>query len=153
MEKDSYLEGIKSAWLGEQMGEAFFSGMAERTSDESLRSAWQTLARLEHVTGNRMAELLETYGEAPSGDGTYGVGEEILSQYLDTPHMESMARMKDVVEKAIVRFDQLLAVAPEADVPAVQFLVQHEEALLSFVEKEIAGDREHSLEAAEKLIG
>ena len=30
MDRDSYLEGVRSAWLGERFGEVFFNGMAER---------------------------------------------------------------------------------------------------------------------------
>ncbi len=152
MERDSYLEGIRSAWLGERFGEVFFDALAERTEDESLRNKWQTLARLEHVTGMKMAALLESHGEEAVTHDSVEVGEEILSQYTSAPHLDAMMGMKDVVEKAIVRFDQLLAVAPESDVPAVQFLVAHEQALLDFVEHEIAGNGDHALDATEALL-
>ena len=152
MERDSYLEGIKSAWLGELFGEVFFNAMAERATDESMRAKWQTLAKLENVTGKKMAALLETHGESAVTDEAIEVSDEILSRYTDASHHDSMMRMKDVVEKAIIHFDQLLAVAPESDVPAVQFLVQHEQALLDFVESEIAGDRARALDATEALL-
>jgi hypothetical protein len=129
MERDSYLEGIRGAWLGEQFGEAFFKALADRTDDESMRSTWQTLATLENVTGKSMAGVLEAYGEAAVAHEVIEVGDEVLNQYTQVSHLDSMLRMKDVVDKAIVRFDQLLAVAPESDVPAVQFLVHHEHAL------------------------
>ena len=152
MERDDYLEGIRGAWLGEQFGEVFFQALAERAEEETMRSKWQTLARLENVTGNRMASLLEAHGEAATTDEAIEVGDELVARYADVPHLDSMLHMKDVVEKAIVRFDQLLAVAPEADVAAVQFLVDHEQALLTFVEREIAGEGARSLEAAEALL-
>ena len=63
-----------------------------------------------------------------------------------------MTQMKSVVEKAIIHFDQLLAVAPESDVPAVQFLVQHEQALLTFVERELAGKSTASLDDVRLLL-
>jgi len=152
MERDNYMDGIRSAWLGEQLGEAFFKALAGRTEDESMRSTWQTLAKLENVTGKRMAGVLEAHGEAAVTDEIIEVGDEILSQYVDASHLDSMIRMKDVVEKAIIRFDQLLAVAPEPDVPSVQFLVRHEQALLTFVDREIAGSHAHALEDVEKLL-
>ena len=152
MERDSYIEGIRGAWLGEQFGEAFFQALADRADDNPMRAAWQTLAKLENVTGKRMAALLEAHGEAAVTDEVIEVGNEILSQYTGTSHLQSMMRMKDVVEKAIIRFDQLLAVAPESDVPSVQFLVHHEQALLTFVDREIAGEQAHALEDVEKLL-
>ena len=117
-----------------------------------MQTKWQTLAKLEHVTGNRMAALLEAHGEKAATDDAIEVGEEILSRYADATHLDAMATMKDVVERAISRFDQLLALAPDDDVPAVQFLVDHELALLTFVERELAGDGARSLEAAEALL-
>ena len=152
MERDSYLEGIRGAWLGEQFGEAFFKALADRTEDEPMRSTWRTLAKLENVTGQRMAAVLEAHGETAVTDEVIEVGDEILSQYTDASHLNAMERMKDVVEKAIIRFDQLLAVAPESDVPSVQFLVHHEQALLTFVEREIVGDQARALEDVEKLL-
>ena len=152
MERDSYIEGIRSAWLGERLGEVFFRAMANRTDDQSMQTAWRTLAQLENVTGKRMAAVLETYGETVTADGTIEVGDDIIQQYTGVPHLDAMKHMKDVVEQALVRFDQLLAVAPESDVPQVRFLVQHEQALLTFVEREIAGDRANALADVEQLL-
>ena len=152
MERDSYIEGIRGAWLGEQFGEAFFKALADRTDDESMRSSWQTLANLENVTGKRMAAVLEAHGEAAVAHDVIEVGDEVLSRYTGVSHLDAMMKMKDVVEKAIIRFDQLLAVAPETDVQAVQFLVHHEQALLTFFDREITGDQAHALEDVETLL-
>ena len=152
MERDSYLDGIRSAWLGEQFGEVFFKALADRTEDDSMQLTWQTLANLENVTGKRMAAVLEAHGEPAVTDEIIEVGDEILNQYAGASHLDSMMRMKDVVEKAIIRFEQILGAAPESDVPSVQFLVHHEQALLTFVDREIAGDHAHALEHVEKLL-
>ena len=151
MERDSYLDGIHSAWLGEQFGEVFFSALADRALDDTMRDKWQRLAQLENVTGKRMAGILEAYGQAPTA-GDIEVGDDILSRYTNVSHHDAMLGMRDVVEKAIIHFDQLLAVAPEQDVPQVQFLVQHEQALLTFVERELAGDGGNALEAVDALL-
>ena len=146
MERDSYLEGVRSAWLGELFGEVFFKALAERSDDPSMSAKWQRLAELENVTGKKMAALLESHGEAAVTEEAIEVGDDILGRYTDTSHHESMMHMKDVIENAIARFDQLLATAPESDIPAVQFLVRHEQALLTFIECEMAGDGERALE-------
>lgn len=152
MERDSYLDGIRSAWLGERFGEVFFTAMAQHAADEPMQSKWRQLAELERVTGARMAALLEAHGERAETEERIEVSDEVLSRYTDVPHIEAMHHMRDVVEKAIVHFDQLLAVAPDEDVPAVRFLVEHEQALMTFVDCEIAGDAEDSLKDVERLL-
>ncbi len=152
MEHDNYLDGIRSAWLGELFGQAFFKAMANASDDERMQVTWKTLAKLEYVTGNRMATLLESNGEKAATDQIIDISDELLRQYTDVSHFESMTRMQDVIEKAIIRFDQLLAVAPENDVNAVRFLVEHELALQTFVEREIAGHTENSLEEVIRFL-
>ncbi len=152
MERDNYLEGIRSAWLGEQFGEVFFNALAARTDDPLLQARWQTLARLEQVTGAKMAAVLERHGEQAATDEAIEISDEVLAQYTSASHADSMRRMKDVVEQAIARFDQLLAVAPEEDVPEVRFLVQHEQALLTFAERELADDGGQALAEVERLL-
>ena len=100
-----------------------------------------------------MADLLATYGETVNEDEPISLGDDIIAQYADVPHAEAMQQMRDLVETAIVHFDQLLAVAPEDDVPAVHFLVQHEQALLEFVDVELAEDGRDSLRATQALLG
>ncbi len=148
----NYLDGIKSAWLGEQYGAAFFSCMASHTPDASMQVLWETLAELETLSGRRMAALLESHGETTSTNEIIEISDEMLHQYIDPPHQESMLQMRSTIEKAVARYDQLLAVAPEDDVTAVQFLVDHELALLDFVDCELRGDHEHALDSVKTLL-
>lgn len=150
--ESNFLDGIKSAWLGEQYGAAFFNALADTTSDDSLKSCWQTLAKLESVTGGRMADLLATHGESPNTDEIIEISDEMLDDYTAHSHEDAMHHMKPTIEKAIARYDQLLAVAPEDDVPAVQFLVDHELALLDFVDCELSGNHEHALDSVKRLL-
>ncbi len=53
----------------------------------------------------------------------------IIQRYTSVPHLEAMSHMQEVLEKAIVHFDQLSAVAPQTNVADVQFLVAHEQVL------------------------
>ncbi len=152
MERDDYVDGIRSAWLGEQFGEVFFTQMAAQATDANLKSKWQRLANLEQVTGSKMADVLSAHGAATTIERAVEVDDSVMDRYTEASHQDAMLRMKSVVEKAVVHFDQLLAVAPDDDVPAVQFLVQHELALLSFVERELEGDTVHSLDAVEDLL-
>jgi len=152
MDRDNYIEGIRSAWLGEQFGHAFFNAMAGKTNDPIMASRWRTLAQLELVTGNRMATLLEAHGESATTNEIIEISDEVLQRYTEGSHIDSMTKMKATIESALVRFDQLLAVVPDSDVGEIQFLVSHEQALLTFVDCEISGDSDNSLAAVNKLL-
>ncbi|MEM7001955.1 MAG: hypothetical protein AAF529_14295 [Pseudomonadota bacterium] len=152
MDRDNYLEGIRGAWLGELYGEAFFNAMAQRSDDAQLRQKWLTLARLEQLTGQRMAQVLAAHGESTVPTEAIEVGPELIDRYANVPHSEALLRFQDVVDKAVIKFDQLLAITPEEDVAAVKFLVDHELALQAFVEHELAGDQARSLDAVAQLL-
>ncbi len=153
MDKDNYIEGIRSAWLGEQFGRAFFLEMKKATDDAAWQDKWQTLAQLEEMTGQRMADLLASHGESATTDIPVEVSPEIMEQYIGVPMQDVMTQFKVRVEQALLRFDHLLAVAPDEDIPAVQFLVDHELALLDFVDAELTGRQGESLDHVNRLLG
>ena len=146
---DDYIAGVKSAWLGEQHGRAAFTALAEAAGDAGTAGKWKTLAQLEQVTGQRMAALLESYGEMP--DEPFIDVEAIVDRFSTESHLEIMADMKKIIGPAIERFDRLLGIAPESDIDAVQFLVDHEVALMTFVDRELEG-RADSLAQVEALL-
>jgi len=152
MDRDNYIESIRSAWLGEQFGHAFFTRLAEVSTDPAIEGRWRTLAQLELVTGHRMATLLESHGEQATSDEIIEISDEVLQRYTESSHIESMTRMKATIESALGRFDQLLAIVPDSDVSAIQFLVDHEQALLTFVDREMDGDSRNSLAEVNRLL-
>ena len=154
---DSYEEGIFQAWIGELQGEMFFDAMAQSTvgvdrEQRGQREKWETLAELERVTGRRMAKLLETKDIELAAPAPSGQLLDALAAYTKMPFAEAVSAMRPILLPAIDRFEALLTQAPAADRQAVQFLVDHERAILSFVELEEAGQTEASLDAASALI-
>ena len=154
---DSYEEGIFQAWVGELQGEMFFDAMAQSTVGVDLgrrgrREKWETLAELERVTGRRMAKLLEAKDIELAAPAPSGQLLDALAAYTKMPYAEAVSAMRPILLPAIDRFEALLTQAPAADRQAVQFLVDHERAILSFVELEEAGETDASLDAARALI-
>ena len=150
----SYEDGIFQAWVGELQGEMFFDGMAQSTgrADDKQRQNWQTLAELERVTGRRMAALLEAKNIELAAPESPRQLLDALAAYAKMPYVEAVSAMRPILLPAIDRFEALLAQAPATDRQAVQFLVDHERAILSFVELEEAGETDASLDAARALI-
>ena len=157
---DSYEEGIFQAWVGELQGEMFFDAMAQSTvgvdrgrrGRRGRREKWETLAELERVTGRRMAKLLEAKDIELAAPAPSGQLLDALVAYTKMPYAEAVSAMRPILLPAIDRFEALLTQAPAADRQAVQFLVDHERAILSFVELEEAGQTDASLDAARALI-
>ena len=136
---DDYIAGIHSAWLGERLGHAAFMARAEAEHDDSRAEQWQVLARLEEATGDRMINILKSHGEQVDDEPIVDLESEAFQAYLALPHDDVMSYMRDRVISALSRFEHLLAMAPEADLVNVQFLVDHELALLDYVDAELAG--------------
>lgn len=147
----SYADGLYDAWVGELQGEAFFEQVAQTAGTEE-RAKWETLAELERVTGRRMAGLLKARNMSLTAPEESGELVAAARTYAAMPFAEAVSAMRPILDAAIERFEALLAQAPAAERETVQFLVDHEQAILSFVELEEAGQGAASLDAARTLI-
>ena len=135
---ESYLNG---AYQGEVFGEAFFALLAERTDDADEAAKWRLLEHLERHVKGRLCEELERRGlprdESPamveegrksaSGVGAFPSGADALA-FRDT--------MRGVVEKYRASRDA----APDDLKQLAEFVLGHEQALLEFAERELAGE-------------
>ena len=148
---EDYIAGVHNAWLGERLGFAAFSSRAEAERDEVLAEKWRLLAKLEQVTGERMAKVLRAHGEEAEEEPFIDRESEAFQTYLTLSHVEVTGYMRERVLGALERFEHLLATAPESDLEEIQFLVDHELALLTFVDKEADGDAD-SLGGVQELL-
>ena len=146
-----YREGIRSAWQGEQWGKAFFERLAQATEDAGHRAKWQALAELEEATGTRLAPLVDDR-TAVSLDEEIRPLDAAVAAYSRLPWPEAMQQMMTVLDPAIERFRELLAMAPEEDNETLQILFDHEVALKQFAERELAGDSQASLDPVRAVI-
>ena len=147
----SYADGLHEAWVGELQGEAFFEQVAQKAEGDA-RAKWETLAELERVTGRRMAALLQARKMPLDAPETPRQLLQAVDAYAQMPFVQAVSAMRPILDTAIERFEALLAEAPATERDAVQFLVDHERAILTFVEREEAGDGATSLDAAQALI-
>lgn len=148
---DGYRDGIRQAWQGEVWGKAFFERLAAATDDAGQRAKWQVLAELEEATGNRLAPLVADAEESPAANA-YRPLESAVAAYAELAWPAAMEQMMDILDPAIERFGELLALAPDAERETVQILFDHEVALKRFAERELAGEAETSLEPIRAVI-
>ena len=148
---NEYREGIRFAWLGELWGKVFFERLAQATDDAGHRARWQVLAELEEATGTRLAPLVDDR-TWPATEEEIRPLEAAVTAYSQLPWPEAMQQMAILIDPAIERFRELLAMAPEEDRETVQILFDHEVALKEFAERELAGDSQSSLDPVRAVI-
>ena len=149
--RNSYEDGVHAAWVGEIQGELFFNALAEAETG-AQREKWETLAALERVTGKRMAAVLRARNVDLAAPEASGQLLAAVQEYAKQPFSEAVSAMRPILLDAIGKFEALLEQAPTAERSAMQFLVDHERAILRFVDLEAAGQGEASLDAARTLI-
>ena len=150
-EMNEYRNGILQAWRGEQWGRAFFERLAEATDDAEHRAKWKVLAELEEVTGDLLAPLLGNDADPTSAEG-FPPMDAAAAAYSRLGWSEALERMMTILDPAIERFRELLAMAPDEHREIVQILFDHEVALRRFAERELAGDPGGSLAPVRTVI-
>lgn len=149
----NYETGVQAAWAGEIFGEALFSELARLDEGTALTPKWKLLAELEHVTGEQLAPLVSRYGfdtEPPGEEMQRGLAN--AREFAEMSHADFMALIEPYLEDVIARFEALRDAAPAEDKAAMQFLVDHEAALLRFVQLERSGTDPDSTRDARALI-
>ena len=148
---NAYRAGIVQAWQGELWGQAFFERLAVASDDAGHRAKWQVLAELEEATGNRLAPLVADASDPPEADA-YRSLEPAVAAYAALAWPAAMEQMMGILDPAIERFRELLAMAPDRERETVQILFDHEVALKRFAERELAGESETSLDPVRAVI-
>ena len=151
LDEGSYEQGVHAAWVGELQGEAFFNALAQTASGEAQQK-WQTLARLEQVTGARLATVLRARNVDLSPPEAPGELLAAAKRYAALPFADAVSAMRPILVAAIDRFEALLSQAPDAERETMRFLVDHEQAILSFVDMEASGQGDRSLAPTRALI-
>ena len=152
-ESQTYEAGVQAAWAGEIFGEALFSELARHYEGTELAPKWRELAELEQVTGKQLAPLISRYGygtEPPEKELERGLAN--AREFAEMEHADFMAFIEPYLEEVIPRLEALRDAAPEEDKATMQFLVDHEVALLRFVQLERSGAGQDSTRDARVLI-
>ena len=149
----TYIRGVYEAWKGEVFGEVFFTELAQLDKEASMEPKWNTLAELERVTAGVLLPLVRRYGlpmKPPAEERTRG--EQEAKRFSTMPHEEFMAYLEPYLEEVVAKYQTLRDDAPSTDATPMQFLVDHEEALLRFVQIERGGTGEDSLQEVKDVV-
>jgi cytochrome P450 len=131
---------LTDAYQGEVVGEAFFALMAEREIDGGAAAKWRVLEHLErHVKGRLRAELLRRGLPAEEDRGKVEEGRKTAASFAAVPREAAARLLRDAVKGFVDGFRASLGAAPAEAKEIAEFVLRHEEALLAYSEREVAG--------------
>ncbi len=139
MESLSYVEKIRSAYEGELLGEMTYRRFAGLCNDADNRIKLQAVADLEGRTHRELEPIAIRLGIQPA---TQRLSERAQERALALAQLSWPA----FIQKArkdwppyITRFEMLAECAEPGDEDRLQFLVDHEKALVEFIGLQAAG--------------
>jgi hypothetical protein len=150
----AYRDGISAAYRGELIGESVYCELANRSMVADQRAKLHAIADVERQTRCRLKPIAERLGINVSEAEWMHIVERRVSE------LESLA-WPDFIDKAlrdwppyIARFEALKQLAPAGDADSIQWLVDHEAALVAFarVERDTMGSNA-SLRKLQKFLG
>lgn len=144
---------LAHAYQGEVAGQAFFETLAETASDDLARHKWRVLARLETAMQRRLRPAIVAMGlDATPDPNRIEQGEDAARRYEGLPWPTQMQSMKPILIRAIADFEALEHQARDEHREICAALTAHEQALLTFAERELAGEP-NSLSTVQALLG
>ena len=133
-----YLDTLLQYYEEEIEGEAYFYGLAEHFKE---REKTLLLARVERKAASMLEYLLVHYRLQPRDDATLArSGREYVGTHREWEWGRFMSYIVERYPGYVDDFLGLEAMAPAADLPALKALTEHEEVVIDFARRELAGD-------------
>ena len=154
MSKDAFSEYLDETYQGEILGEAFFAAMAGARSEPEEARKLRALERLERETKQRLAaELREAGRSADAHEDKAEQGRALGAQLGQAPWRDLLASMRPELVRFVDEFRKAEALAPAGKESLARHVTSHEQALLDFVDAELAEDASvDSLESVSRLL-
>ena len=142
-----HLAELLEFYCDEIVGEAFFTALAQNSSEPDRGAKWRTLASLERTVAARLRAALEAHGvsiPAPAPDQRRGV--ESAQAYAGLTWGQALERLRPELDRYVCDFQAAESRMPADLLPLARFVTAHERALLEFVTRELDQDGQHSLD-------
>jgi hypothetical protein len=147
VDRDSYLAGIAELYSGEVIGEGLASRWLALAETPRQRFGLALFLQLESEAKVRLRPLLARHGLSLVEDESLrSAGIAAAEQFAGQSWPEAMQNLADLSRPYLMRYEALLRVASDADIATVAFMVAHEQAVVSYAEKEARADPSTTLE-------
>jgi hypothetical protein len=153
MDRTIYLKEIETAYQAEVRGEATFSTLAERATNPDEAEIWQTLARLEATTRERLVPLMQRHGiDTTPDEEQKRRGRERGEKRAADGFSATVKSMTETLRPYLALYAQLEAEGPAEDRKELVCLNAHEIALHEFATRAVAGRGRQALEPVEAFL-
>lgn len=143
----TYPDCIRRLYESEANGEKIYSALLRAADSARDRYHFATLLQLEAETKARLLPLLFRHGVDPSAPDIQPFVEGAVALYQGQGWTALMAASRKIVLKGIADFEAIAALGPPEDAEILASMVRHERAILQWVDSELAGRGDDSLQA------
>ena len=153
MADPTFLEFLEGVYSGEIFGEAFFAAMAEARDDAEEARKLRMLEQLERETGALVRAALRQAGSSPEPDPAQAEQGRAAGAGLGkAPWPDLLTAMRPELVRFVEEFRSSEALAPPGEEALAQHVTRHEQALLDFVDAELAADGSDSLASVRAIL-
>ena len=135
-----YEDGIREAYEGELAAECVYRALSERAGDEQTRAKYAAISAVERTTHHALQPIVDRLGITTKQ-------EQIQANAARRTEELSRLSWREFIDQArkqwpcyVDRFRALQSIAPPMDSAALRHLVDHEVALVQFVNAEWNSD-------------
>ena len=150
---ETYLKGVLDLYQGEVYGEGLFSAMAALASDPLRRRQFGVMLQYESETKVRLRPFLARLGlPLVEDERERARGLARGAHYAALPWRDFLTEFHASIRRYIADYEAIAALGPPSDQAMLRSMVEHEQAFLSYLEHELAGDSPRSLERIAGLL-
>jgi hypothetical protein len=143
--------GLVDAYEGEVIGVSLFQELGRRANDVHRREIYALLEETETVTRDRLEPVMSRYGAVASPEAE-AKGVELAVELSGKPWQTIWQEMIPMAEDALVRYRSLRDLGEPEDYGAVDALIAHEEALLTFAHLELSNQADAALASVREYL-
>jgi len=127
-----YIDALRSAYVGELVGETLYRELARRRSNADERAKLDAIADVERLTHGRLHAIALRLGIRPVESEWRPIVERRANELAPLTWHELIDKALRDWPPYIARFEALVPLAPACDAAALRQLVDHEVALVEF---------------------
>jgi hypothetical protein len=140
MQNPEYPGCINELYQSEVLGEKAFLALINIANNDREKYHIGTVLQLETETKARLRPFMLKHGfdlvENPGAE----LVDQIVTAYRENDWLDFLAGLRPLVDDFVARFKEIALAGPAEDQEILQSMVAHEEAFVSWIEKEAAGE-------------